>query len=265
MTDRSAAPGLRTISDRYDRALYTPVYIDYYGQSDFANFGYWDASTSSPREASERLIDELLGFIPEKRGPILDVACGKGASTRHLLNYFAPRDVIGINISRKQLTTCRLNAPRCQFLLMDAAVLAFPDSSFNNLLCVEAAFHFHTRENFLREAHRVLKPGGHLVLADILLSRDGHDRGVIGSSENFVGDPGAYASLLEKAGFRDNEVIDATEECWKRYFRFGVSYFHEKFLNREIDLSSLQTFLSLGYRRVDDLEYYVLAAARKNG
>ena len=34
----------------------------------------------------------------------------------------------------------------------------------NNVLCVESAFHFQTRELFLHEALRVLKPGGWLLL-----------------------------------------------------------------------------------------------------
>ncbi|NIS62314.1 MAG: methyltransferase domain-containing protein, partial [Proteobacteria bacterium] len=33
--------------------------------------------------------------------------------------------------------------------------------------------HFHTREKFLQEAYRVLKPRGYLVLTDILLTEWG--------------------------------------------------------------------------------------------
>jgi ubiquinone/menaquinone biosynthesis C-methylase UbiE len=49
---------------------------------------------------------KLLAFVPEKQGTILDVARGKGATTRHLLKYFKPENVTGINISEKQLARC---------------------------------------------------------------------------------------------------------------------------------------------------------------
>ena len=37
-----------------------------------------------------------MAFVPEKNGTILDVACGKGATTRYLLKYYTPENVTGI-------------------------------------------------------------------------------------------------------------------------------------------------------------------------
>jgi MPBQ/MSBQ methyltransferase len=91
-------------------------------------------------------MEKLLAFLPKKEGTILDVACGKGATTRYLLRYFKSENVTGINISEKQLARCRENAPGCTFLLMSATELKFADESFDNISCVEAAFHFVTRE-----------------------------------------------------------------------------------------------------------------------
>src|SRR5438034_5931485 len=42
----------------------------------------------------------------------------------------------------------------------DACALPFPDASFDRVLAVECIFHFPSRLRFLKEAARVLKPGG---------------------------------------------------------------------------------------------------------
>ena len=167
-TSEGANELVTAINDHYDKVMFSPVARKRYGGSDFHNNGYWDHATETPREACENLMEKLLAFVPKKKGTILDVACGKGATTRYLLKYYNPRDVTGINISEKQLDRCRVNAPGCNFFLMNATELAFPDESFDNIVCVEAAFHFNTREKFLHAASHMLKPGGRLVLSDIL-------------------------------------------------------------------------------------------------
>ena len=43
-----------------------------------------------------------------------------------------------------------------------------PDSSCDVVTAVECGFHFHTRERFLAEAYRVLRPVGLIVLADVI-------------------------------------------------------------------------------------------------
>ncbi|MDP2105111.1 MAG: class I SAM-dependent methyltransferase, partial [Desulfobulbaceae bacterium] len=162
------APTKQALNRLYDERMFNEMVDEYYSGSRFLNFGYWENQVQSPKEASENLLGRLLSFIPEKKGTILDVACGTGATTRFLLNFYPPEHVTGINISAKQLDTCRQMAPGCRFLEMDAAALQFSDASFDAIICVEAAFHFHTREKFLQEALRVLKTGGILVLSDAL-------------------------------------------------------------------------------------------------
>ena len=183
------------INANYDNLLTNPLLHEYYGNSDFINWGFWRENTMTQKEACENLLEELLTFIPRKTGNILDVSYGKGSNTCYLSKYYKPEKVAGINISEKQLEICREKSPRSKFLLMEGTKLDFKDASFNNILCVEAAQHFRTRRKFLKEAYRVLKPSGKLVLSDVLASRSIYKDGTIYPKENYIKNINSYRSL----------------------------------------------------------------------
>jgi len=205
----------------YDRTMNGRQQRRFYEDSGFYNFGYWDPRTDSARQACETLVDKLSEKIPGDAERILDVACGLGASTRRLATRFAPGIITAINISEVQLALARQRAPGSTFSFMDATALQFPEASFDAVICVEAAFHFDTRDAFFREALRVLKPGGWLVLSDILLPRF---MGPLAAPlqlprANFVGDIASYRKRLEDIGFETLEVRDATDVCLGEFRR----------------------------------------------
>jgi glyoxylase-like metal-dependent hydrolase (beta-lactamase superfamily II)/SAM-dependent methyltransferase len=210
------------INDWYDDRMYQKWEGVFYEGSDFHNFGYWTPGTHSARKACEDLMEMLLAFLPRKTGSLLDVACGKGASTRYLSHYYPPDDVVGINISEKQLETSRRNAPGSAFVAMDATALGFHDASFDNVLCVEAAFHFVTRARFIAEAFRVLKPGGRLILSD-RLSDPARPQANTPWASNLTTGPEQYRNSYLEAGFERLEIVDTTSECEIGYKRHRLA------------------------------------------
>jgi MPBQ/MSBQ methyltransferase len=253
----------------YDRALGSANYRHYFEDSGFYNFGYWDGHTGSQREASEALVDRLVGKIQARGGRILDVACGPGATTRRLMRSYAPEGITGINISEAQLASARARAPGCTFRLMDASRLEFPEAEFDAVICVEAAFHFRTRDTFLREALRVLRPGGMLVLSDMLFRGFMRPFVILGHvpGANLVGDLAGFGARLEAAGFEAVEVEDATDACLGGFRRHLVGWPAAERRGGRMGIvksigASVMSRLIAGYIKCIG-KSYLLASARK--
>lgn len=187
-----------------------PILKAFYGESGYANLGYWDGSAQTTTEACDLLVDRLVELLGPLRGKVLDVACGEGATTSRLTEHFSPDEVSAINLFAPQLDAAQKRSPGVAFYRMDAAAMEFPDSYFSHVVSVEAAFHFRTRRRFLEEAFRVLEPGGTFAISDLLMTR--------GSPtvpwDNFLPDLTAYEEQLADVGFVDLRVQPALEETW---------------------------------------------------
>jgi ubiquinone/menaquinone biosynthesis C-methylase UbiE len=199
----------------YARRFRDPAHETFHGGG-YSNFGFWTRSTAVGTQG-DALVDRLLQLVPSAGGRILDVACGQGGTTRRLAFRFPASGVTAVNLFHDQLQAARHRAPGCSFARMDAARLGFLGESFDVVICVEAAFHFETREEFLRESWRVLKPGGHLILSDILVA----GASVEIPDANVVSRAG-YERLLQDAGFPEPQVVSCRDQTWvafqRRYF-----------------------------------------------
>ncbi len=164
-----------------------------------------------PDHQSERLHltslrgERLAQVLPVLRGRVLDI----GAGDNMLVNLYrksgssAGRDEsVGIDV---------VDWGSDCMIVPDCSRLPFPDASFDTVSFIACINHIPERAAALREAHRVLRPGGRLVLTMIgrvigivghalwWYSEDKHRE--VAEGEVMGMDPAEIKGLLSNAGF----------------------------------------------------------------
>ncbi len=125
---------------------------------------------SAKFHSSPENLREMLELAQPHHGDlVLDVATGTG----HVALALAPhvRRVYGLDLTREMLAQAhRLQTERSvenvSWVLGDAEHLPFQDETFDLYTVRAAPHHFPDVDAFLREAHRVLRPGRHAIFID---------------------------------------------------------------------------------------------------
>ena len=214
-----------TITEYYNYTA--PFYrFFYHKESNAVHYGFWDDTVHTHREALlnvNKVLAEIANIQPDD--VILDAGCGVGGSAIWLAkNYTA--HVVGITISGKQLETAqylsRQNGvePFTEFYLRDFIDTGFDDESFHVVWAIESVCHAEDKRDFLKEAYRLLKKGGRLIVDDGFLLRppkgarekkdlDAFHEGMALSSLAYESE---FHKNLEEVGFKNITVYDKAGE-----------------------------------------------------
>jgi SAM-dependent methyltransferase len=181
LTENAARPSVAEVRGFYDavnRQLSGSAVGDY---AVFLNYGYVpnenaaQARVTLPRQTLNRncirLVLELIGDCPLSPAcAILDVGCGRGGTVGALRQYFAVGPITAVDLSLGAVAFAgrRRRGSADRFLAADAQELPFRSASFDVVLNLESSHCYPDPLRFYAEVHRLLRPGGRFLYADLL-------------------------------------------------------------------------------------------------
>jgi len=202
------------------------------------HYGYWDSSTKNFHEALLN-INKILSKKASisENDHVLDAGCGVGGSSLWLASNLGCR-VTGITLSEKQMQKATAQAQNeglaclVHFYQKDFIDTKFSNNSFDVVWAIESVCHAEDKSAFLKEAYRILRPGGSLVMADFFKKEDlqGESAKIIedwahGWAISDFATQEKFKNQLSDTGFTKISMEDATENIRPSAKRLYHSYF----------------------------------------
>ncbi|WP_061247337.1 class I SAM-dependent methyltransferase [Leptospira noguchii] len=250
--------------------------------SSWANFGYWKNTTDYPTACKELAL--LLGKKADLKPGLKTLDLGFGCGDQFFVwkEEFSLdfSDIVGVNGSlvqtefAKNLIESKSDvSPQLICSSVEKALLSFPHQSLDRILCLDSASFFSNRIEFCKQSFEILKPGGKLVSAELILKNsklgiiDSWLRKMICKSgsipKNNQVTPDFLSQLLRSSGFL-LEGFDFLEEyIFEDFSNFLKMKSKEPSIPREISRKYFRFAEFLGGERMKKYFQFVLYSAVK--
>lgn len=166
-------------------------------------------------EYAERFCDELEGKPFDRNllqrfaeaipgGSVCDLGCGPGHVAAHLESLGI--DVIGVDLSPRMIAEAKRRYPSIGFQVGDMLDLKMEAGSLGGIMALYSIIHLRRDmlQEAFRETHRVLRPGGLLLVSFHKGRGELHEDEVLGTQVSFdctLFEPNEVAHAMEEAGF----------------------------------------------------------------
>ena len=174
----------------------------------------------------ERLIEEIGRRCKiDNSSEILDIGCGNGTTTIEISRSFGCA-AVGLEISQDLIQEAMekassLDVENIDFQVTDGGIPAFPDGAFDFVLFISSFSLFENKSEILREVRRILRPGGTLVITNMVISEDMNldipDKMMFASCISGALPNGSISDLIENVGFNEVISVDWTHELRRQW------------------------------------------------
>jgi len=127
------------------------------------------AEEDEPNRYSIQLYHHVATGADLRGKDVLEVGCGRGGGGSYIMRYLKPNSYIGLDQSNYSTSFCNKyhDLENLSFVKGYAESLPFEDRSFDAVINIESSRCYADIDAFLSGVCKVLRPGGHLLLADL--------------------------------------------------------------------------------------------------
>lgn len=141
----------------------THMRIEAHKHRTVAAYNGWSRVWNLAQFTNGAIYEATLESLDARHQRVLDVGCGTGIMSARLAD--SGRRVLGVDLSPAMIRRARRHdRPNLDFIKGDAEQLPLKDGMFDALVNLISFHHYPHPDRALAEFHRVLRPGGRLVL-----------------------------------------------------------------------------------------------------
>ncbi|RIV26884.1 class I SAM-dependent methyltransferase [Fibrisoma montanum] len=186
------------------------------------------AEIASDNPVHQRLLFPYVEAASMVSGQVLEIGCGWGRGLQLLTQ--AASHYTGIDKNNDLIAALRQEYPQATFMAANIPPLTdLADNTFDYIVTFQVIEHIENDDLFVREAHRVLKPGGKLLLTTVnrkfsLTRNPWHVREYYADElKNLMG---TYFRTVDTRGIHGNDKVmtyyEQNKESVRKLTRFDI-------------------------------------------
>ncbi len=186
------------------------------------------AEITSDNPVHQRLLFPYVEAAGMVRGNVLEIGCGWGRGLELLTQ--AANHYTGIDKNEDLINSLQREYPQSTFIAANIPPLSsFADNTFDFIVTFQVIEHIENDDLFVKEAYRVLKPGGKLLLTTVnktfsLTRNPWHVREYVADELRAL--MGRYFPVIETRGIHGNDKVmtyyEQNKKSVERFTRWDI-------------------------------------------